>query len=130
MDLLEGLQGSKLSYSSRADSDSPLHALHLGSAQPGQSEGAPIAPHSAWQALLDSRLPFLLAENKAAAEFLLLYEPAADAPSQPGSPVKPAGQRCHTALLVCICRDLKPIHLVGVCTTELDNDVHLNQHRG
>ncbi len=102
MDLLEGLQGSKLSFSSRSDSDSPLHARHLGMGlpSPGHAEGGSLTPHTAWQALLETRLPFLLSENKAAADFLLLYN-SPPAPLQPGSPIKSAGclQRCtHNTL--------------------------------
>ncbi|KAL0020987.1 hypothetical protein WJX77_003610 [Trebouxia sp. C0004] len=92
VDLLEGLQGSKLSYSSRSDSDSPLHAHHVGTDLPSLSnaKGYSLMPHSAWQALLDTCLPFLLAESKAAVDFLLLYNVALTAPL-PGSPVKHAG---------------------------------------
>lgn len=97
MDLLEGLQGSKLSFSSRSDSDSPLHAHHMGPGLPSPShaEGGSLPPHSAWQALLDTRLPFLLSETKAAADFLLLYNVVPVAPQQLGSPVKSAGLDCR-----------------------------------
>ncbi|DBA75637.1 TPA: hypothetical protein ACH3X2_009071 [Trebouxia sp. C0005] len=92
VDLLEGLQGSKLSFSSRSDSDSPLHVHHVGTGLPSPSnaKGGPLMPHSAWQALLDTCLPFLLAESKAAADFLLLYDVALTAPLS-GSAVKHAG---------------------------------------
>ncbi|DBB03251.1 TPA: hypothetical protein ACH3X3_010647 [Trebouxia sp. C0006] len=92
VDLLEGLQGSKLSFSSRSDSDSPLHVHHVGTGLPSPSnaKGGPLMPHSAWQALLDTCLPFLLAESKAAADFLLLYDVALTAPLS-GSPGNHAG---------------------------------------
>ena len=95
VDLLEGLQGSKLSFSSRSDSDSPLHVHHVGTGLPSPSnaKGGPLMPHSAWQALLDTCLPFLLAESKAAADFLLLYDVSLTAP-QAGSPVGHAGWHC------------------------------------
>ena len=95
VDLLEGLQGSKLSFSSRSDSDSPLHVHHVGTGLPSPSnaKGGPLMPHSAWQALLDTCLPFLLAESKAAADFLLLYDVSLTAP-QAGSPVNHAGWHC------------------------------------
>ena len=113
MDLLEGLQGSKLSFSSRSDSDSPLHSHHMGTGlpSPGHAEGHSLPPHSAWQALLDSRLPFLLADTKAAADFLLLYTAAPGAPQQLGSPVNPhppgACKAAFSALVstsVCMCQ--------------------------
>lgn len=96
VDLLEGLQGSKLSFSSRSDSDSPLHVHHVGTGLPSPSnaKGGPLMPHSAWQALLDTCLPFLLAESKAAADFLLLYDVALTAPLS-GSAVKHAGWHCN-----------------------------------
>jgi len=95
VDLLEGLQGSKLSFSSRSDSDSPLHVHHVGNGLPSPSnaKGGPLMPHSAWQALLDTCLPFLLAESKAAPDFLLLYDVAVTAPLS-GSPVNHAGWHC------------------------------------
>ena len=95
VDLLEGLQGSKLSFSSRSDSDSPLHVHHVGTGLPSPSnaKGGPLMPYSAWQALLDTCLPFLLAESKAAADFLLLYDVALTAPLS-GSPGNHAGWHC------------------------------------
>jgi len=95
VDLLEGLQGSKLSFSSRSDSDSLLHAHHVGTGLPSPSNAkrGTLIPHSAWQALLDTCLPFLLAESKAAADFLLLYDVALTAPLS-GSPGNRAGWHC------------------------------------
>ena len=95
VDLLEGLQGSKLSFSSRSDSDSPLHVHHVGTGLPSPSnaKGGPLMPHSAWQALLDTCLPFLLAESKAAADFLLLYDVALTAQLS-DSPGNHAGRHC------------------------------------
>ncbi len=95
MDLLDCSQGSKLSFTSCPDSDSPLHAHCLGSAtpSPGNAEGGCLTPPTAWQALLDTCLPLLLAENKGAADFLLLYNLVLTAPLS-GSPVKLAGWHC------------------------------------
>lgn len=75
VDLLEGLQHSKLSYSTRSDSDSSLHASFIGSSLPSPgSERGPLAPHAAWEALLTTRLSFLLSEIQAAADFLGLIK--------------------------------------------------------
>ena len=76
--MLEGLQHSKLSYSSRSDSESPLHSLPAGNAlaSPGYGDRGSLAPHSAWEALLNTRLPFLLSENQAATDFLGLLRGA------------------------------------------------------
>ena len=90
MDLLEGLQTSKLSFSSRSDSESPLQS-QVGGDSPYPStadQGGPLPAHTAWQLLLDSRLPFLRAELQAAADFLLLYSSLAAEDSEPSSPVK------------------------------------------
>lgn len=75
MDLLEGLQASKMSFSSHSGSDSPVHSqLRDGSPYaPGGAEEGGLPAHTAWRLLLDSRLPFLSAELQAAADVLLLY---------------------------------------------------------
>lgn len=85
MDLLEGLQGSRLSFSTRSDSDALLDLHHSGTSlpSPGLAEGGSLPIHTAWQALLESCLPFLLSESLAAAKFLLLYNAAPIAPQQP-----------------------------------------------
>ena len=89
-DVLEGLQQSKLSYSSHAGSGSPVHDLPSSSAlsSPGYGDRASLAPHSAWEALLNSRLPFLLSENQAAADFLGLVKSQG---AQPGGPASNPG---------------------------------------
>ena len=64
-----------------------MHASPLGSSLPSPgSERGPLAPHAAWEALLTTRLPFLLSENQAAADFLGLIKtehpsPSSQAPS-------------------------------------------------
>ena len=77
VDILEGLQHSKLSYSSEPDS---LHGLPTvsGLLSPDNDRAA-IAPNSAWGVLLSTSLPFLLSESQAAANFLGLIK--AEAPS-------------------------------------------------
>lgn len=76
IDMLEGLQHSKLSYSTRSESSSSLHARPIGFGLPSPSHGerGSLAPHSAWEALLNTRLPFLLSEIQAAADFLGLFK--------------------------------------------------------
>ena len=82
-DILEGLQNSKLSYSGRSDSNFPLHAL-AGTALPSLSSGdRALTPHAAWEALLNTRLPFLLSESQSATSFLGLTKAAHSLPSRP-----------------------------------------------
>ena len=78
VDILEGLQHSKLSYSS--EPDSLMHGLPTvsGLLSPDNDRAA-IAPHSAWGVLLGTSLPFLLSESQAAANFLGLVK--AETPS-------------------------------------------------
>lgn len=81
MDILEGLQHSKLSYSS--ESDSPLHGLPvLGGLLSHDNERGVLAPHTAWGALLSTSLPFLMSESKAAADFLGLIKAEQQPPSE------------------------------------------------
>lgn len=98
MDLLEGLQASKMSFSSHTGSESPLHSQFGGSSPhlPGGGDGGALSAQAAWRLLLDTRLPFLSAELQAAADFLLLWSPSASNSSESASSVK--GQLdCHVA---------------------------------
>ena len=119
VDILEGLQHSKLSYSS--EPDSPLHGLPTitGLLSP-ENDRAAVAPHSAWGILLTTSLPFLLSESQAAARFLGFIKAEAPTEQVASFPSTYTTQCLPCLLLGGLCvllhanTDEQPLHLCQV----------------
>ena len=112
--MLDGLQHSKLSYSSCSDSESPLHGLPTGSGLPSpDSERSVLAPHCAWEALLSTSLPFLLSESQAAADFLGLTKAEQHRPKGQATPPSMYSTPCYACLL-----------LASLCTIPMKKSSH------